>query len=69
MVNQLERSVNSRLEATVGRQIQAQFQTTGKHALQVLTNSTGIVCLWANVKLVIIAQMGCLRSHMDPEYF
>lgn len=39
-VNQLERSVNSRLEATVGRQIQAQFQTSGKHALQVLPIST-----------------------------
>ncbi|XP_024018764.1 enhancer of mRNA-decapping protein 4 [Morus notabilis] len=33
-VNQLEKSVNSRLEATVARQIQAQFQTTGKQALQ-----------------------------------
>lgn len=33
-VNQLEKSVNSRLEATVARQIQAQFQTSGKQALQ-----------------------------------
>nr|XP_011461583.1 PREDICTED: enhancer of mRNA-decapping protein 4-like [Fragaria vesca subsp. vesca]XP_011461584.1 PREDICTED: enhancer of mRNA-decapping protein 4-like [Fragaria vesca subsp. vesca] len=33
-VNQLEKSVNSKLEATVSRQIQAQFQTSGKQALQ-----------------------------------
>ncbi|KAM7278968.1 hypothetical protein ACFE04_006102 [Oxalis oulophora] len=29
------KSVNSKLEATVARQIQAQFQTSGKHAIQV----------------------------------
>lgn len=34
-VNQLEKSLNSRLEATVGRQIQVQFQASGKQALQV----------------------------------
>ncbi|KAF2323866.1 hypothetical protein GH714_002510 [Hevea brasiliensis] len=33
-VNQLEKSVNSKLEATVARQIQAQFQISGKQALQ-----------------------------------
>ncbi|KAL8135516.1 enhancer of mRNA-decapping protein 4-like [Apium graveolens] len=33
-VNQLEKSVNSRLEATVARHIQAQFQTSGKQILQ-----------------------------------
>lgn len=33
-VNQLEKSVTSKLEATVARQIQAQFQTSGKQALQ-----------------------------------
>ncbi|KAF8409801.1 hypothetical protein HHK36_005880 [Tetracentron sinense] len=33
-VNQLEKAVNSKLEATVARQIQAQFQTSGKQALQ-----------------------------------
>jgi len=33
-VNQLEKSVNLKLEATVARQIQAQFQTSGKQALQ-----------------------------------
>ncbi|XP_072989933.1 enhancer of mRNA-decapping protein 4-like isoform X4 [Typha latifolia] len=33
-VNQLDKSVNSKLEATVIRQIQAQFQTSGKQALQ-----------------------------------
>ncbi|GAU13480.1 hypothetical protein TSUD_127770 [Trifolium subterraneum] len=33
-VNQLDKSVNSKLEATVARQIQAQFQTTAKQALQ-----------------------------------
>ncbi|KAA8519249.1 hypothetical protein F0562_013505 [Nyssa sinensis] len=33
-VNQLEKLVNSKLEATVARQIQAQFQTSGKQALQ-----------------------------------
>lgn len=38
-VNQLEKSVNSKLEATVARQIQAQFQTTAKQALQVCHSS------------------------------
>ncbi|KAF5730436.1 enhancer of mRNA-decapping protein 4 [Tripterygium wilfordii] len=33
-VNQLEKSVNVKLEVTVARQIQAQFQTSGKQALQ-----------------------------------
>lgn len=33
-VSQLEKSVNAKLEATVARQIQAQFQTSGKQALQ-----------------------------------
>ncbi|XVF03563.1 hypothetical protein REPUB_Repub05bG0004500 [Reevesia pubescens] len=33
-VNQLEKSVNSKLEAIVARQIQAQFQTSGRQALQ-----------------------------------
>nr|GEX85857.1 hypothetical protein [Tanacetum cinerariifolium] len=33
-VNQLEKTVNSKLEATVSRQIQTQFQTSGKQALQ-----------------------------------
>ncbi|XP_071736558.1 enhancer of mRNA-decapping protein 4-like isoform X2 [Rutidosis leptorrhynchoides] len=33
-VNQLEKSVNSKLEATVAWQIQNQFQTSGKQALQ-----------------------------------
>ncbi|XP_019425677.1 PREDICTED: enhancer of mRNA-decapping protein 4-like isoform X1 [Lupinus angustifolius] len=33
-VNQLDKSVTSKLEATVARQIQAQFQTTGKQVLQ-----------------------------------
>nr|GME02813.1 enhancer of mRNA-decapping protein 4-like [Ipomoea batatas] len=33
-VSQLEKSVNSKLEVTVARQIQAQFQTSGKQALQ-----------------------------------
>ncbi|XP_004296126.1 PREDICTED: enhancer of mRNA-decapping protein 4-like [Fragaria vesca subsp. vesca] len=33
-VNQLEKSVNSKLEATVSRQIQTQFQTSGKQAIQ-----------------------------------
>ncbi|KAF6141322.1 hypothetical protein GIB67_008499 [Kingdonia uniflora] len=33
-VNQLEKSVNAKLEATVARQIQTQFQTAGKQALQ-----------------------------------
>jgi len=34
-LNQLEKSVGSKLEATVARQIQTQFQTSGKQALQV----------------------------------
>ncbi|XP_024966373.1 enhancer of mRNA-decapping protein 4-like isoform X2 [Cynara cardunculus var. scolymus] len=33
-VNQLEKTVNSKLEANVSRQIQAQFQTSGRQALQ-----------------------------------
>ncbi|XP_076935152.1 enhancer of mRNA-decapping protein 4-like [Bidens hawaiensis] len=33
-VNQIEKSVTSKLEATIGRQIQTQFQTSGKQALQ-----------------------------------
>ncbi|KAJ6802908.1 enhancer of mRNA-decapping protein 4-like [Iris pallida] len=33
-VSQLEKTVNSKLEATVARQIQTQFQTSGKQALQ-----------------------------------
>lgn len=39
-INQLEKSVNAKLEATVARQIQAQFQTSGKQALQVITSLT-----------------------------
>ncbi|KAJ4975852.1 hypothetical protein NE237_000958 [Protea cynaroides] len=39
-VNQLEKSVNSKLEATVARQIQAQFHTSGKQALQDALRST-----------------------------
>ncbi|KAL3333683.1 hypothetical protein AABB24_033656 [Solanum stoloniferum] len=39
-VNQLEKAVNSKLEATVARQIQAQFQTSGKQALQETLKST-----------------------------
>ena len=34
-VNQPEKLVHSKLEAIVARQIQAQFQTSGKQALQV----------------------------------
>ncbi|KAF3667436.1 Varicose-related protein, partial [Capsicum annuum] len=39
-VSQLEKAVNSKLEATVARQIQAQFQTSGKQALQETLKST-----------------------------
>ncbi|XP_055824129.1 enhancer of mRNA-decapping protein 4-like [Solanum dulcamara] len=39
-VNQLEKAVNSKLEATVARQIQAQFQTSGRQALQETLKST-----------------------------
>ncbi|KAL6204178.1 hypothetical protein ACLB2K_021446 [Fragaria x ananassa] len=42
-VNQLEKSVNSKLEATVSRQIQAQFQTSGKQALQEAISSASSV--------------------------
>lgn len=41
-VNQLEKSVSSKLEATVARQIQAQFQTSGKQALQVFQKLVNI---------------------------
>ncbi|KAL9259879.1 Varicose-related protein [Drosera capensis] len=33
-VNQLDRSVSSKIEAIIARQVQAQFQTSGKQALQ-----------------------------------
>lgn len=36
-VNQLEKSISSKLEASVARQILAQFQTSGRQALQVCT--------------------------------
>ncbi|CAN4102564.1 unnamed protein product [Withania somnifera] len=39
-VNQLEKAVNAKLEASVGRHIQAQFQTSGKQALQETLKST-----------------------------
>jgi hypothetical protein len=39
-VNQLEKSVSSKLEGSVTRQIQAQFQTSGKQALQVIVSYT-----------------------------
>jgi enhancer of mRNA-decapping protein 4 len=38
-VNQLEKSVNSKLEGSIARQIQTQFQTSGKQALQVFITS------------------------------
>lgn len=39
-VNQLDKSVNLKLEATITKQIQTQFQTSGRQALQVNWNST-----------------------------
>ncbi|XP_060199203.1 enhancer of mRNA-decapping protein 4-like isoform X2 [Lycium barbarum] len=39
-VNQLEKTVSSRLEASVARQIQVQFQTSGKQVLQETLKST-----------------------------
>lgn len=39
-VNQLEKSVYSKLEATVARHIQTQFQTCGKQVLQVCIADT-----------------------------
>ncbi|XP_011005771.1 PREDICTED: enhancer of mRNA-decapping protein 4-like [Populus euphratica] len=39
-VNQLEKTVTSKLEVTVARQIQSQFQTSGKQALQDALRST-----------------------------
>lgn len=35
VVPQLEKVVGAKLEANLGRQLQTQFQTTGKQALQV----------------------------------
>jgi hypothetical protein len=43
-VNQLEKSISSKLEGSVTRQIQAQFQTSGKQALQVIVSYTYISC-------------------------
>lgn len=37
-VNQLEKLVTLKLEGTVTRQIHAQFQTSGKQALQVIAS-------------------------------
>ncbi|PWA68338.1 hypothetical protein CTI12_AA308880 [Artemisia annua] len=42
-VNQLEKLVHSKLEAIVARQIQAQFQTSGKQALQDAINSASSI--------------------------
>lgn len=39
-INQLEKSVSAKLESSLSRQIQMQFQTSGKQALQVSTAST-----------------------------
>nr|KYP62791.1 Enhancer of mRNA-decapping protein 4 [Cajanus cajan] len=47
-LNQLEKSVSTKLEATVARQIQAQFQTSGKQALQVSSFSLlAILACWS----------------------
>lgn len=46
-VSQLEKSVHSKLEATVARQIQSQFQTSGKQALQVIASSLKLTFLTA----------------------
>lgn len=45
-VNLLEKSVSAKLEALVARQIQAQFQTSGKQALQVLNNNKFSWCFF-----------------------
>lgn len=65
-VNQLDKSVNSKLEATVARQIQAQFQTTGKQVLQVciypaLSRSTVHIKLTASDVITFN-----LRTHSNP---
>lgn len=44
-VNQLEKSVYAKLEATVARQIQAQFQASGKLALQVSMRTCYTMCI------------------------
>jgi hypothetical protein len=45
MFPQLEKSVGAKLEGTVGRQLQSQFQTIGRQALQV--RSHGIFLWWS----------------------
>ncbi|CAA0814040.1 Enhancer of mRNA-decapping protein 4 [Striga hermonthica] len=57
-VNQLEKSVNSKLEATVARQIQAQFQTSGKQVLQETLKSS------MEVSVVPAFEMSC-RAMFD----
>ncbi|RWV85737.1 hypothetical protein BHE74_00024576 [Ensete ventricosum] len=42
-VNQLEKSMSSKLETAVARQIQTQFQTTGKQVLQEAINSASSI--------------------------
>ena len=62
-VNQLEKSVSSKLEATVARQIQAQYQTSGKQALQVIYCSY-IFCF----TVVILAVVFLLLNSSEPSF-
>lgn len=52
-MNQLEKSVSSKLEATVARQIQAQFQTSGKQALQVSSMWSTLTIYFKNTLSII----------------
>lgn len=53
-VNQLEKSVYTKLEATVSRQIQAQFQTSGKQVIQASANSAWLIYLVRVSKSIVI---------------
>ncbi|XP_022886515.1 enhancer of mRNA-decapping protein 4-like isoform X1 [Olea europaea var. sylvestris] len=63
-VNQLEKSVSSKLEATVARQIQTQFQTSGKQALQETLKSS------LEATVVPAFEMSCkaLFEQVDAEF-
>lgn len=63
LVNQFEKSVNAKLEGAVARQIQTQFQTSGKQILQV-TNFTFLLLEVASFKTsqVVAGNMICCAS-------
>ncbi|KAA8527110.1 hypothetical protein F0562_008661 [Nyssa sinensis] len=64
-VNQLEKSVNSKLEAAVARQIQSQFQTSGKQALQDALKSSLEASLSSNLSPLHSPSVLALRDAIN----